>query len=98
MDALTLSISPEVWGMIALTVAAVIKFIDLLFERDFRGAAKIVGAGLGGAIIAGLVPDVKVFIGALAGLSVSGLITVVSFARSTTTASVVTTPPDGEVV
>lgn len=103
MDALTLDISPEVWGMIGLAVIAIVKLIDELFNKNWRGASKIVGAALAGTAIAALVPDVKLFVGALAGLSASGLITTAGFLSSKPVAAAsgtgdVNVLPDGEVV
>lgn len=100
MDALSLNISPEVWGMIGFAVIAVVKFISELADKQWADAAKIVGAALAGLAIAALVPDVKLFVGALAGLSASGLITTAGFVspKATVVAAPVATVPDGEAV
>lgn len=100
MDALTLNLSPEVWAMISFAVIAVVKLVDDAFNKDWRTIAKIVGATVAGLVIAGLVPDVKLFVGAMAGLSASGLITTAAFlgTKVTSTTTAVSVPADGEVV
>lgn len=61
---------------VPLAVVAVVKLIDLISERDFASASKIVAAALIGAS-AGLlgVENLNVFTGIQAGLMASGIVT-----------------------
>lgn len=56
-------------------VAGVIEFIKRLFDKDWRAAIIIAGAGITGALV-GLLISVNPLIGAVVGLSASGYITI----------------------
>ena len=75
---------PLIAATITFVVIATIKLIDQLFDKDFRGAAKIIGATLVGVALAYGIDGLTVLAGALAGLASSGLITTVGYTKKTT--------------
>lgn len=84
MDILALDIAPQTLAILSLLVIATIKLIDQLFDRDFRGASKIIGAGLIGVAVAYGVDGLSVLAGLAVGLAGSGLITAVGYTKKTT--------------
>jgi len=79
MDVALLEVSPQAMIIIGLMVVAVIKLVDQLFAKDWKGSAKIVGAALVGALVSLGVDGVAVLPGVAVALAGSGLITVASF-------------------
>jgi hypothetical protein len=84
MDITLLNIDPQVYAVLGLAVIATIKLIDQLFDRDFRGAAKILGAGLAGLALAFGIDGLTAVAGVIGGLASSGIITTVGYTKKTT--------------
>lgn len=56
-------------------VAGVVELVKRLFDKDWRAAVTIVGAGVAGALVA-LILAINPLIGAVVGLAASGYITI----------------------
>ncbi len=69
---------------IGLAVVGIVKFIDLIFNRDYRSASKIAAATVVGALIGNYIDyaNLDAFKGALTGLAGSGIITAASYLGS----------------
>ena len=81
MDIVSLSIDPQAAIALGLMVVAVIKLIDQIYDRDWKGTSKIIGAGVVGALVAVGVDGLTVLSGIVIALSGSGLLTTVGFAK-----------------
>lgn len=55
-------------------VSGVVELIKRVFDKDWRAAAIILGAGVAG-VLAGFILDLGILVGAVAGFAVSGYIT-----------------------
>lgn len=79
MDLLNLNVDPQTIALITFFCVGLVQLIDQLFARDFKGAAKIAGSTVAGALLALAVPDLSVLTGAAIGLSASGIVTSLTF-------------------
>lgn len=67
---------------VPLVVVAVVKLVDLIFDKDYRSSLKIVLAGVVGALVGIFhVQGMSIPEGIQAGLSASGLVSIVKFMR-----------------
>lgn len=84
MDILALDVPAQTLAVVGFAVIAVIKFVDLIFDKDWRSAAKILGAALAGFGLAFAIDGLAAIPGILLGLSASGLITTAGYTKKTT--------------
>lgn len=68
-------LDPVAAAILLGVVAGVIELIKRLFDKDWRSAAIITGAGVTGALV-GLLISINPLIGAVVGLAASGYITI----------------------
>jgi len=81
---ISFGVDTQTVAIIGLMVIATVKLIDQLAVRDWAGAAKIIGAGIVGALVGFGIDGITVIIGAAVGLASSGLVTTVGFTKKTT--------------
>jgi hypothetical protein len=79
MDISVLEIAPQTVAVLTFLVIAGVKLIDQLFDRDWKGSAKIITAALIGGVVSYGVDGLTVLAGLSLGLAGSGLITTVGF-------------------
>lgn len=84
METFITEVSPVTAALATLLVVAMVKLIDQLFDRDFRGASKILAAALVGVAMGFAVDGLTVVTGIALGLSASGLITTMGYTKKTT--------------
>jgi hypothetical protein len=93
MNPLNIVASPESIAIVTFLCVAVVKLVDELFNKDWRGAAKIAGSAVVGLIAGHFVHGVGGLDGLAIGLSASGLITGLSFVGSVSPAAPVAAMP-----
>ena len=94
MDIFT-EVTPATLALISFMVIGGVKLVDQLFDRDFRGVAKILVSILIGSVIGYFVDGLSIFVGAAAGLAASGLVTTVGYTKKTTPVATIKEPELG---
>lgn len=79
MDILTLGVPEFAMAVLGLSGVAFVKLVDLLFDKDWKGASKIVGSAILGVLIALFVDGLGVVQGAVLLMSMSGVITIAPY-------------------
>ena len=77
MDFLS-SVDPLQLAALTFAVVGAVKFVNSLYDRNYRTASTIAIAAVVGAILAPATGDITWFNGLLLGLNASGLVTTVS--------------------